>query len=210
MNHKRPFVPSGFSCQLWNPNRKPHPQETKPPTQAMQEITITHTQSTTSTIQNPKENNTHPMPISTIQPPLTPNAENRKETTQKIPSTYHLTISSPPATTRNHSSQHLSLHRSARVPTLVSIVLSYTSHRRFLRSSNPFRILYPRACVLLWSHASSTTKKNCILPLSFRHVYGHNTRGEQFATCKWPRVRLMSDPGVTKCTFCRVYHNTRG
>jgi hypothetical protein len=25
-----------------------------------------------------------------------------------------------------------------------------------------------------------------------------------------PRVRLVLDPVVTKCTFCRVYHNTRG
>jgi len=25
-----------------------------------------------------------------------------------------------------------------------------------------------------------------------------------------PRVRHMLDPGVTKCTFCRVYRNTRG
>jgi hypothetical protein len=72
-----------FSRQPWNPNRKPHPvkvpshpQETKLLTQATQEIPITHTQSAITTIQNPKENNTHPLPISTIQPPLTPNAQN--------------------------------------------------------------------------------------------------------------------------------------
>jgi hypothetical protein len=55
-----------------------------------------------------------------------------------------------------------------------------------------------------------TTKKNYILPLAFHYVYKHSTRGVQFATGKWPRVRLVSDPSVTKCTFCHVYHNTRG
>jgi hypothetical protein len=48
-------------------------------------------------------------------------------------------------------------------------------------------------------------KKNCNLPHAIRHVYKHSTRGEQFATCNWTRVRRVLDPAVTKCTFCSVY-----
>jgi hypothetical protein len=30
-------------------------------------------------------------------------------------------------------------------------------------------------------------KKICFSPLAVRYMYGHCTRGELFATCKWPR-----------------------
>jgi len=67
--------------------------------------------------------------------------------------------------------------------------------------------------------------------MHFTPVYEHSTRGEQFATCNWTRVRRVLDPAVAKCTFClshvylvhaanslprvlntlgRVYFNTRG
>jgi len=47
-------------------------------------------------------------------------------------------------------------------------------------------------------------KNLCNLPLAFRHVYGHCTRGEQLDTCKWPRVLMYA-----WLTVGHVYINIR-
>lgn len=47
-------------------------------------------------------------------------------------------------------------------------------------------------------------KNFCNLPLAFRHVYGHYTRGKQLSTCKWPCVRCVVDPSEANCTTVHV------
>jgi hypothetical protein len=53
-------------------------------------------------------------------------------------------------------------------------------------------------------------KNSGIWPPTVCHVYGHNTCGKLFATCAWPRVRLVLNLKVTNWPNCRVYTNTRG
>jgi hypothetical protein len=54
-----------------------------------------------------------------------------------------------------------------------------------------------------------TTKKNVFLPLTIRHVYGHCTRDELVATCKWPRkytwwIRVTLFAQLTACILIRA------
>jgi hypothetical protein len=108
-------------------------------------------------------------------------------------------------------------------------------HRNFLYSDRGSHSYIPLCLLQPLPFQAVTTKhykKTCFLPLAIRHVYGHCTRGELLATCKWPRkytwriqmtlitqlaacilIHVAKWPRVLKytcLTISRMYFNTRG
>jgi hypothetical protein len=91
--------------------------------------------------------------------------------------------------------------------TCFSVIIFNTYMFRFIQNStmNELNLLM----FIQTSSKKYTLQKKCFLPLAIRHVYGHCTRGELLATCKWPRkytwwIRVTLIAQLAVCILIRA------